>query len=534
MCSRLDGSPLSLELAAAWLRTLTPRQIEAGLDDRFALLVRSPRDAVPRHASLLASMAWSYDLLDERGPRRAAPPRRLRRRLRPRGGAGGLRGGGGRGRGRDGGDRAADRQVARRRAGRRWRAALPASGDDPAVRRGPAAGRGGAAGGRGPPPRPSARERAEGGSRPRARQGPLAHHARPASTTTCARRSSTGSRRTIRRAHGELAAELPWLWQMLRQGREGMDVLRRAIARAPDERSALQARLLTGMALVADTAGPLDVELDAASRAAELAAEQGDEPLLAMCLALAAVGRLYTDLDGARETALEAERIAARVGEPFVIDAGRGAAGDRRAPARRSRGGAGAAERGRRAADGPRRARRRLDRAGVSVRERAADRRPGRARGSWPSDRSRSPRRSPTTCGSGWVAAPWRSRSGPRGDVPAGLDALEPILPLVTGSRRRAVPARGRSRARDCCTCGRATRSARSAGWRPRRTRPTAAGRPTSPCAPCRCSRPRSGRLGHLEDAAATAARAVELARAREMPAVLADALDRAGAPASR
>ena len=65
MCSRLDGTPLALELAAAWLPTLTPSQIDAGLDDRFSLLVRSPRDAVPRHASLLASMAWSYDLLED-------------------------------------------------------------------------------------------------------------------------------------------------------------------------------------------------------------------------------------------------------------------------------------------------------------------------------------------------------------------------------------------------------------------------------------------------------------------------------------
>ena len=108
----------------------------------------------------------------------------------------------------------------------------------------------------------------------------------------------------------ELAAELPWLWHLQRQGREGMDVLRRAIARAPEERTVLQARLLVGMALVADTAGPLDVELDAASRAAELAREHGDEALLALCLALAAVGRFYTDIDGARETALEAERLA--------------------------------------------------------------------------------------------------------------------------------------------------------------------------------------------------------------------------------
>jgi hypothetical protein len=47
MCVRLDGIPLALELAAAWLRTLTPQQIEDGLDYRFALLVRSPRGVRP-------------------------------------------------------------------------------------------------------------------------------------------------------------------------------------------------------------------------------------------------------------------------------------------------------------------------------------------------------------------------------------------------------------------------------------------------------------------------------------------------------
>src|SRR6185295_14372755 len=33
--AHLDGIPLALELAAAWVRTLTPGQIEAALDDRF-------------------------------------------------------------------------------------------------------------------------------------------------------------------------------------------------------------------------------------------------------------------------------------------------------------------------------------------------------------------------------------------------------------------------------------------------------------------------------------------------------------------
>src|SRR4030095_14787175 len=55
MCRRLDGSPLALELAAAWLRTLTPGQIAAGLDDRFALLVGGPRGGAPRPHHLAAA-----------------------------------------------------------------------------------------------------------------------------------------------------------------------------------------------------------------------------------------------------------------------------------------------------------------------------------------------------------------------------------------------------------------------------------------------------------------------------------------------
>ena len=68
----------------------------------------------------------------------------------------------------------------------------------------------------------------------------------------------------------ELAASLAWLWHLDRRGREGIGFLHRAIDRAPKERSRLQARLMTGLALVADTAGPLDVEYDAATRAVEL------------------------------------------------------------------------------------------------------------------------------------------------------------------------------------------------------------------------------------------------------------------------
>src|SRR5262245_1493801 len=57
--------PLAIELAVAWLRTLTPQQIDAGLDDRFALLVGGPRGAAARQQTLTASIQWSHDLLDE-------------------------------------------------------------------------------------------------------------------------------------------------------------------------------------------------------------------------------------------------------------------------------------------------------------------------------------------------------------------------------------------------------------------------------------------------------------------------------------
>ena len=63
ICSRLDGIPLAIELAAARIRLLTPLQIAEGLDDRFRLLTGGGRSALPRQRTLEASVAWSYDLL---------------------------------------------------------------------------------------------------------------------------------------------------------------------------------------------------------------------------------------------------------------------------------------------------------------------------------------------------------------------------------------------------------------------------------------------------------------------------------------
>ncbi|WP_312033726.1 BTAD domain-containing putative transcriptional regulator [Actinoplanes sp. TBRC 11911] len=59
----LDGMPLALELAAARLRTLTLADLAAGLSDRFRLLTTGSRTALPRHRTLRAVIAWSWELL---------------------------------------------------------------------------------------------------------------------------------------------------------------------------------------------------------------------------------------------------------------------------------------------------------------------------------------------------------------------------------------------------------------------------------------------------------------------------------------
>lgn len=65
ICRRLDGLPLAIELAAARLRMLTPRQIADRLDNRFRLLTSGSRTVLPRQQTLRAVVDWSWELLDE-------------------------------------------------------------------------------------------------------------------------------------------------------------------------------------------------------------------------------------------------------------------------------------------------------------------------------------------------------------------------------------------------------------------------------------------------------------------------------------
>ncbi|MGD0810912.1 MAG: BTAD domain-containing putative transcriptional regulator [Acidimicrobiales bacterium] len=65
ICRRLDGLPLAIELAAARLRALPLSTLAERLGDRFAVLTRGARTALPRQQTLRAVVDWSYDLLFE-------------------------------------------------------------------------------------------------------------------------------------------------------------------------------------------------------------------------------------------------------------------------------------------------------------------------------------------------------------------------------------------------------------------------------------------------------------------------------------
>jgi len=66
ICRRLDGIALAIELAASRVSSHGIRGTAELLDNRFKLLWRGRRTALPRHQTLNAMLDWSYNLLQER------------------------------------------------------------------------------------------------------------------------------------------------------------------------------------------------------------------------------------------------------------------------------------------------------------------------------------------------------------------------------------------------------------------------------------------------------------------------------------
>jgi len=65
ICRRLDRLPLAIELAAVRLRSMLIETLAERLDERFQLLTTGSRTAPPRHRTLWAVVAWSWDLLTD-------------------------------------------------------------------------------------------------------------------------------------------------------------------------------------------------------------------------------------------------------------------------------------------------------------------------------------------------------------------------------------------------------------------------------------------------------------------------------------
>ena len=63
ICARLEGLPLAIELAAAWVRALGVEQILERLDDAFGLLVGGSRLGPGRQQTMRATLDWSHGLL---------------------------------------------------------------------------------------------------------------------------------------------------------------------------------------------------------------------------------------------------------------------------------------------------------------------------------------------------------------------------------------------------------------------------------------------------------------------------------------
>jgi non-specific serine/threonine protein kinase len=63
VCVRLEGVPLALELGAARIKLLPPKEILARIGSRLALLSGGAIDRPARHQTIRAAIAWSHDLL---------------------------------------------------------------------------------------------------------------------------------------------------------------------------------------------------------------------------------------------------------------------------------------------------------------------------------------------------------------------------------------------------------------------------------------------------------------------------------------
>jgi predicted ATPase len=302
VCSRVDNIPLAVELAAAWVRALSPAQIASGLDDRFRLLAGGPRRAIPRHQTLQASMAWSHALLQDH-------EKLVFRRMAVFSGnfaldaveavcGGSL----------DMLGRLVDKSlvVVREGADRVQYRLLD-----------------------------TVRQYAEGELRASGEAEAIQDRhldyylARAEDAQAGLETDQDLWRRELRGEHDNINAALDWglsrpgdrgrrlaaamarQWFICGQAHVGLEFLRRALDLEPAERSVLQGRLLAATALLSMVSGRVALLVQAAERGLELAGETGDGVTRGRCLAALAYRWFFEDFERCHDVAREAAEVAA-------------------------------------------------------------------------------------------------------------------------------------------------------------------------------------------------------------------------------
>lgn len=321
LCRRLDAIPLAVELAAAWVRVLTPAQIAVALDDRFRLLVDGSNRKLARHQTLAASVEWSYNLLRD-------DARTLLRRLAVFSGGFTL-----------------ESATAVCAGG-----TLDVDGVLPALRSLVSASMCQVDNHDSATSRfrllETIREYADrrlsdADETEATRDDHLDHYLAIAESAAASlehgdqdavfgalERDHDNLRVGLERglsspdpeAGRRLAAALARLWYSRAHAHEGIRWLQRAIDLSPHDETRLQAELYSGLSLVAIPGGRFDLVEDASRRAIAIGIAIGDDRTLALAYATSAYLDFFVDLASAQQTAQRAKHHAAIVGEVFAAD----------------------------------------------------------------------------------------------------------------------------------------------------------------------------------------------------------------------
>lgn len=318
-CREVDGIPLAVELAAAWVRVLTPAQIADGLADSLRLLSGGSRSVDTRHRTLRASLDWSHVRL-------TPSEQRLFRRLSVLAGSFSL--------------------AAAQAVSDEDEDVLPTLGHlvDKSLLAVEADPEGKARYRLLDVVRQYATERlTEAGENGRTRECHLDHFLafaeraeigleldqdtwrnaldREQENVTAALESGLWSSHGYHRAR-RLAAAMSRYWFVCGRAHEGLDVLDRALELTPANRSELQGRLHCGRAMLGMVAGRRDLSAEAARIGLEISTEAGDDRTRARCLLMLSYEQFFVDFQACQDLGATAHELGEAAGDSFARDWG--------------------------------------------------------------------------------------------------------------------------------------------------------------------------------------------------------------------